>query len=249
MRRARRFRNTPCRSPRSNRTRGCLPPSTCARWNWKLRLATWLAKLYPISCFVVEDIKAVTKGRRRWDSNFSPLEVGKQQFYTGLAKIAPVELKQGWETKQLRDTFGLKKTDHKMNKVFEAHCVDSWVLANSQTEGLTQPDNTVLLCISPFRFHRRQLHVLQPAKGGVRKSYGGTRSLGFKRGSVVKHPKYGIAYIGGTMQNRVSLHSLQNGRRLCQNAKPSDCKFLTFSSWRGGLPIPSRRRAQASILS
>src|SRR5215469_12664434 len=36
MRRARRFRTTPCRSPRWNRARCGLPPSTRARWQWKL---------------------------------------------------------------------------------------------------------------------------------------------------------------------------------------------------------------------
>lgn len=41
MRRARRGRKTPCRQPRQNRKRSKkkLPPSTRARWQWKLRLA------------------------------------------------------------------------------------------------------------------------------------------------------------------------------------------------------------------
>jgi len=87
MRKARRFRKTPCRAPRFNRAHGGIPPSTKARWQWKLRLANWLSKLYPIECFVVEDIKAVTKGKRRWDRSFSPLEVGKNWFYLELAKL------------------------------------------------------------------------------------------------------------------------------------------------------------------
>ena len=236
MRRARRFRTTPCRSPRFNRARGCLPPSTKARWNWKFRLAMWLAKLYPISRFVVEDIKAVTKGKRRWDCSFSPLEVGKRWFYAELGKLAPVELKQGWETKQLRDELGLKKIGRKMAPVFEAHCVDSWVLANWWTGGHLAPDNTQLLCAIPLQLHRRQLQVLQPAQGGIRKLYGGTRSLEFKRGSLIKHPKHGVVYVGGTMGTRISLHSTDNGRRICQNANPSDCKFLAFASWRTALP-------------
>lgn len=69
-------------------------------------------------------------------------------------------------------------------------------------------------------------------KGGVRKPYGSTRSLGFKRGSLVKHPKFGVAYVGGFLKDRISLHRLTDGKRLCQNAKPSDCKFLAFNSWR-----------------
>ena len=38
MRRARRFRKIPCRAPRFNRSRGALPPSTKAMWQWKLRI-------------------------------------------------------------------------------------------------------------------------------------------------------------------------------------------------------------------
>lgn len=232
MRRGRRFRKTPCRADRMNRHRGCLPPSTRARWGWKLRLASWLSRLYPIDQFVVEDIKAKTKGQRKWDQAFSPLEVGKKWFYEELGKIAPVRTKQGYETKEMRDALGLKKTKSKMEEVFSAHCVDSWVLANSWTGGHTKPDNTRLLCVTPLRFHRRQLHRLQPEIGGVRKPYGGTRSHGFKRGSLVKHPKWGLTYVGGFLSDRISLHSAETGKRLTQKAKPSDCKLLAYSSWR-----------------
>jgi len=231
MRRSRRFRKTPCRANRMNRARGGIPPSTKARWQWKLRIARWLSKLYPISVFVVEDIKAKTKGQRRWDASFSPLEVGKKWFYSEMEKLGEVRTKYGWETREMRDALGLKKTSRKMAEVFEAHCVDSWVLASFAVGG-TVPGNTRLLCARPLRFHRRQLHALQPSKNGIRRPYGGTRSLEFKRGSVVKHSRYGVCYVGGTMGGRISLHSEVDGRRLCQNAEPSDCKFLTYSSWR-----------------
>jgi RRXRR protein len=93
-RRARRGRKTPCRKPRANRARGGLPPSTKARWQWKLRILAWLRRMYPITHVIVEDIKAVTKGQKRWDTSFSPLEVGKQWFY---AQIPGVITKGGWE--------------------------------------------------------------------------------------------------------------------------------------------------------
>ena len=218
MRRARRYRNTPCRKNRANRSRGCLPSSTKARWRWKLRLCSWLSHLFPISHFIVEDIKARTMGKRRWDLSFSPLEVGKKWFYEQLGTIAVVSKAQGWETKQLRDALGLKKIGNKKTAVFAAHCVDSWVLANSVTGG-----------------HRRQFHRLQLQKKGRRFSYGGTRSFGFKRGSVVKHPKWGICYIGGTSKDRLSLHSLDTGKRVSRTAKPFDCQFLTYNTWRQGL--------------
>jgi hypothetical protein len=235
MRRNRRNRKTPCRKNRMNRLRGGLPPSIKARWQWKLRLCRWLAKMFPITRFVVEDIKAMTKaGKPRWNTSFSPLEVGKHWFYKELEKIAPVDTKFGYETKELRDSLGLKKTSQKLAEVFEAHCVDSFVLANWYTGGHTTPDNTEMLFVKPLRFHRRQLHVLQPTVGGIRKRYGGTRSLGFTRGSLVKHVKHGLTYIGGWSVNGISLHSLTGGKdsgRVCQNAKTSDLTFLTYASW------------------
>jgi hypothetical protein len=232
MRRARRFRKTPCRANRRNRARGGIPPSTKARWQWKLRLARWLAKLFPLSAFVVEDIRAVTKGKRCWDIMFSPLQVGKEWLYGELRKLAPVHLKQGRETQALRDAHGLKKSGKKTAEVFSAHCVDSWVLANGYTGGHTEPDNTRLLCVIPLRLHRRQLHRLQPEQGGIRKPYGGTCSHGLKRGSLVKHGRFGLTYVGGFLKDRISLYSVATGKRLTQQARPSDCCFLAFNTWR-----------------
>ena len=116
MRRTRRGRNTPCRKPRFNRAKGSfdtqatqpkgLPPSTKARWQWKLRICWWLKKIFPITDFVVEDIAAVTKkGKRRWNKSFSPLEVGKKWFYSELEKIGNVYTLKGYETKELRDGY------------------------------------------------------------------------------------------------------------------------------------------------
>lgn len=221
MRRARRFRNTPCRANRSNRSIGGIPPSIKARWQWKLRICWWLSKLFPITRFVVEDIKAWTKkGQGKWNCSFSPLEVGKKWFYKELSKLGDVTTLQGYETKELRGRLGLTKT----------HWIDGWVLAYSQIGG--ELDNQRVLNLTPLRFHRRQLHALQPAKGGIRRLYGGTISLVFKRGSCVKHPKWGLCYVGGFLKDRLSLHSLLDGKRLTQNAKSEDLKFLTYSSWR-----------------
>lgn len=235
MRRARRNRETPYRECRPNRNQGQfrLPPSTRARWGWKLRLIDWLCRYFPVDAFVVEDIQAVTRpGKRRWNASFSPLEVGKQWFYQQLEQRAWVELVAGHETAAERHRMGLKKTKNKLSDAFEAHCVDSWVLANLWIGGHVEPDNTSMLYVVPLRFHRRQLHRLQPEGGGIRKPYGGTLSLGFKRGSWVRHPKYGVGYIGGNLKGRLSLHRLEDGKRLTQHARPEDCQFLTLSSWR-----------------
>ncbi len=250
MRRARRYRKTPYRKMRPNRRQGQfhLPPSTRARWGWKLRIVNWLSRYYPITAFVVEDIRAVTKpDKGRWNRSFSPLEVGKQWFYDQLRmRVHPptegvhVELLAGHETAEERNRLGLKKSSSKVSDAFDAHCVDSFVLANAWVGGHTAPDNTTMLYLVSLRFHRRQLHRLQPEKGGIRKPYGGTLSLGFKRGAWVKHPKWGICYVGGATGGLISLHSLQDGKRLTK-VKPDTVAFLNRSSWRvrkGGSASP-----------
>jgi hypothetical protein len=234
MRRTRRNRTTPCRQPRPNRhqSKKKLPPSTRARGPWKLRLAYLLCKLFPVSVFVVEDIKARTHGKKRWDQSFSPLEVGKQWFYAELGQLASVQTKQGYETKALRDQLGLKKTRKKLTEIWEAHCVDSWVLASSAVGGSDSPDNKRLVCIAPFVWHHRQLHRFQPEKGGKRKPYGGTLSEGIKRGTLVKHPKWGKATVGGTMDGKLSLHHPETNKRLTQTASVADCTLITLLRWR-----------------
>lgn len=244
MRRARRFRNTPCRQNRANRlvNKNRIPPSTKARWQWKLRVCKWLASMFPVTKSVVEDVKASTRtGAKRWNSMFSPLEVGKQWFYSELRQLANLETKTGLETYELRQELGLKKSKQKLSNKFEAHCVDAWVLANWYIGGHIKPDSTKLIEVIPLEFHRRQLHRLQHAPGHIRSRYGGTLSTGFKRGSIVKHPKYGFCYVGGWQESStkkdphrktISLHNLKTGKRLCQNAAPTDCKFLSYNSWR-----------------
>jgi hypothetical protein len=58
---------------------------------------------------------------------------------------------------------------------------------------------------------------------------------------VVKHPKFGFCYVGGWQESptkkepkrkKISLHSLETGKRLTQNATPKDCKFKSDGTWR-----------------
>jgi RRXRR protein len=242
MRRTRRTRKTPCRQPRQNRkqSKQKLPPSTRARWQWKLRLARFLDQIFPVSAFVVEDVAAVTKkGKRRWNRSFAPLEVGKHWFYEELGKLAPVAIKPGYETKDLREQLGFKKIGKKLAEVWEAHCVDAWILAYSSIGGKTTPDNQRLVCVVPLNWHHRQLHRFKPEKGGKRKPYGGTLSQGIKRGTLVTHPKWGKATVGGTMDGKLSLHDPQTNKRLTQTAKVTDCLPIKLLRWRTRLVPPA----------
>jgi hypothetical protein len=235
MRRIRRYSKTPCRACRPNRLQGQrrLPPSTRARWGWKVRVARWLSRYYPITRIVIEDIAAITRpGKHGWNRSFSPLAVGKAWCYDELDQIAPVLPLSAHYTKPLREQAGLIKCRDKTSDRWEAHCVDSFVLASYAVSGPSKPEQTDVLYLMPLRFHRRQLHRLQPERGGKRKPYGGTISLGLKRGWWVRHPKWGIAYVGGTLNGRISLHEMQTGKRLTQTARVGDCQVLCTASWR-----------------
>lgn len=233
-RRARRFRNTPYRKNKylNAATKEWLPPSTKARWQLKLNLIRSLKQIFPISTCVIEDIKARTKpGKKKWNVSFSPLEVGKKWFYSELESTGlSVVLKQGFETAELRKQHGLSKSKHKLDNTWNAHCVDSWVLSAHNAIKLPILDTTMLL-IKPMQFHRRQLHAFQPAKYGIRRPYGSTRSLGFRRGSIVSHPKYGVCTIGGTSKNKISLHNLKTGKRLTQSASHADIAFKSYNNY------------------
>ena len=238
MRRTRRGRNLRRRPARFNnrlRNKKTLPPSTYARWNAKLRILKQLAKIIPISDVVVEDVAAVSKkGQKKWNSNFSPIEQGKEWFYDQIQKLnLNIHVIEGFDTMRLRETFGLTKTKQKSKRSFNSHAVDAWVMAADVT-GAEQPTERGLFYWIPIRLNRRQLHMLQPSKGGVRRAQGGTRSHGLKRGTLVDHIKYGLAYIGGMQRKieRVSLHSIETGKRLTKSAKIPDLRTLTTISWR-----------------
>jgi hypothetical protein len=196
---------------------------------------------------VVENIKAKTKkGARRWNSNFSPLEVGKNYFYDEIRKFATLWTREGWETAETRKSLGLKKNHNKMALAWDAHCVDAWCLAYDIIGGDGAPDDKQMVHLTAIPFRRRQLHMLQPAKGGKRREHGGTRSHGFKRGSLMRHPTYEVTYIGGAKDDFVSLHTIDTGKRLTQKAKPKDLKFLTYNDWRVRLLPDLKSRISAA---
>lgn len=232
LRRSRRRRNTPYRKCRFNRTIGNISPSTKARWDQKLRVLTLLQKIIPITILNVEDISTTTKkGCKKWNQNFSPLEVGKTYFEEQIKEKDLMFLTtQGFQTKEHRDIRGFKKTKNKLDNIWEAHCVDSHSLAEIASGNNINPFKGMYI-FENFNFKRRQLHVQNPIKNGVRKEYGSTISLGIPRGSLVIHPKFGLSYVGGTSKGRISLHC-SKGKRLTQGAKKEDLKVLNINKWR-----------------
>ena len=232
LRRGRRSRKCPNRKQRmhtlSNRNR--IPAGTRARWDWKLRILDRLSKLYPITHICVEDIKARTIERAKtWNTSFSPLEVGKQWFYSEIRKRWELLTLHGWQTKEIRDTLGLKKSSKKLAETFEAHCVDSWCLAYHAVGGdHSTPDNTDIFCISPIPIRRRELHRQNPQKGGKRPRYGGTVfGDGLIKNTLIKHVRHGLTRLSGiNAKGLFSIYSL-DGKRITTGAKRADFQVLT----------------------
>lgn len=239
-RQSRRYRNTPCRRQRSNRKHSgsTIPPSTLARWQLKLNVCKWLKRLFPVTEVAVEDVSARTvAGTSRWNVSFSPLMVGKNWFYAELTKVFTLTTYQGYDTHEMRRSAGLKKSTAKLANRFDSHCVDSWVLANAIVGGHVTPDNMDMVLLTPKVIHRRQLQRFQPSTGGERQPYGGSRSLGLKRGSDVLFRGETVCYVGGSSNGRLSLHHVSTGRRFTQSAKPEECCFISYNPWRVR-PVP-----------
>ena len=232
LRRGRRSRKCPNRKQKTHNLSHCnrIPAGTRARWDWKLRILDWLSKIYPISQVCVEDIKARTMPNvKKWNASFSPLEVGKQWFYAEIQKRWELYTLQGYETKEIRDRLGLKKSSRKQSETFDAHCVDAWCLAYHTVGGVCIPEHTDLFCISPIPIRRRELHRQNPQQGGKRPRYGGTilGNSGLVKNTLVRHIKYGLTRLSGV--NARGLFSLydMDGNRITTSSKCTDFQVLT----------------------
>ncbi len=266
MRRARRGRKwrRPQRFKNRLKGKGRIPPSTRSRWEAKARIIMQLQKIIPLTCVVVEDVQAMTRRGKggKWNGSFSPVQVGKEHLYRLVREMGlHLHTQQGWQTKALREQYGLKKTKRKSQQSFDSHAVDSWVLAAS-VSGAERPTCTRLCYMVPAVLKRRKLHLLQASKGGKRRPEGGTRSLGLKRGTLVRHKTYGVCSVGGFDRKKqtVSLHDYRTNKRLTQAAKVEACRVLAwvaFRSWfvkehplkrgkKATQPKPQKRNAHSS---
>ena len=236
LRRGRRSRTCPNRKNRMNRlaNKERIPAGTRARWDWKLRILEWLSKLYPITHVCVEDIKARTIQRaKRWNQSFSPLEVGKQWFYTEIQKRWQLLTLQGYETKEIRDRLGLKKSSKKLSETFDAHCADSWCLAYHTVGGkVGTPENTDIFSIAPLPIRRRELHRQNPQKGGKRPRYGGTVCLGVAKNTLVKHITKGLLRVTGHQKGKLTLSEISSSKQVVLMAKPETYRILKKLNFR-----------------
>ena len=231
MRRNRRYRKCRHRPARfSNRKFKKVPPSIKANRQLELRVVKELLDIYPITSIVYEVVKADSS------KSFSPVMVGQFWMLAQLEKMLPVEQKYGWETAQIRTQLGLEKQkSHKGDAVPQTHAVDGIALAASQFIAYQQWQtanahgaNWVGEClVTPALFavirrppiSRRQLHLMVPSIGGLRRKYGGTTTRhGVRKGDFVKAEQAGrvsYGWVSGDTERQVSVSDI-NWKRIAQ---------------------------------
>jgi len=228
MRRARRFRNCRRRPKRfDNRNKdGFIAPSVKAKIDFRLKIVKELSKIYPVTDIVIEDIR-FNHYKKHWGKHFSTVEIGKNYLYQELRKLGKLTLKDGFETNIKRKELGLKKISNKSKRKPESHSTDAVALASLVNNKLELISSYPFYVWKRYQYSRRQLHRLEPIKGGIRVRYGGSNSLKqFKKNDVVIY-KGELTRVGGYTKKKMSLHNFDlNNKRFTQNAKPKECERL-----------------------
>ena len=214
-----------------NRRGSKLPPSIRANRQLELRVLRELCRIFPISQIVFEYVKADverTSGRKGAKSGkgFSPVMVGQKWMLEQLASLAPTSTLYGWQTAQIRTQMGLSKQKRsKGDTIPQTHAVDGIALAASQFiryeafhttttrghkwKGGVRITTAPFLVIRRPPISRRQLHLMVPSKGGVRRKYGGTTTRhGVRQGDLVRAEMSGrvsVGWVSGDTQKQVSV--------------------------------------------
>jgi len=225
MRRARRYRKTPCRAKHfDNRSRpeGWLCPSQRAKVDFRTKVVDALCKLYPIDKFAVEDVR-FDHYRKRWGKHFSTVEIGKTKFYEHLQSLGVLSLYDGVQTAGWREKLGLPKNSRKSALEWDSHASDAVAIGCAET-GCENPLPPEFWVWKRFQNAKRQLYRFEPEKGGVRRRYGGSLSVRpFKKADVVLW-RGRLVRVGGFMDGRISLHTFTlKNKRVTQSARPEDC--------------------------
>lgn len=200
-----------------NRRQSKLPPSIRANRELELRVVVELSLVYPITAIAYEIIKA------RGDKGFSPVMVGQKWQLKNLATRGEVKQVEGWQTSNIRQQLGLHKQKHSKSDAIPAtHAVDGVALACSAFIQYGIIDHQTMgwkgdVAITPASFtvirrppiSRRQLHLMVPAIGGIRRKYGGTVTRhGFRKGDYVeatKGDKTSFGWVSGDTKKQVSV--------------------------------------------
>jgi hypothetical protein len=215
LRRNRRQRK--CRRRESRFLNRCghkIAPAILARKQFELRVVRELAKTYPISDVSVEDVR-FDHYTKKWGKYFSQVEVGKNWLNVELGKLAPVRLFDGWETKAKREELGLVKSSDKSSRKPEAHVNDAIALC-SLVSVVSDPIPQHFDVIRRPLYYKRKLHLENPTKGGVRRTYGGTTTpFTYRKGDFVEATqgaKTVRGWVSGSTKNQISVSDFEWSR-------------------------------------
>ncbi|MFB2978979.1 RRXRR domain-containing protein [Microseira sp. BLCC-F43] len=213
-----------------NRRQNKLPPSIRANRQLELRVVKELAAIYPVTDIAYEIVKA------RGDKGFSPVMVGQLWQLENLKVYGKVHQVEGWKTANIRTQLRLVKQKHAKGDAIPAtHAVDGVALAcssfihysiiNQYTmgwKGEVAVTPAIFAVIRRPPISRRQLHLMIPSKGGVRRKYGGTVTRhGFRKGDLAiatQGKKTCCGWVSGDTEKQVSV-SDSNWKRLGQFSK------------------------------
>lgn len=212
-----RLRHRPIRF--DNRTSNKMTPTIRANVEFRQWLIMKICKLYPITRVVVEDVK-FNHYKNQNGRSFSLVEQGKTSLYQWVKdKGLNLELYNGWNTKKLRiNTFGGDpKVSDKGSKSFEAHCVDSFILACNK-DYLVDEDTGEILD-EPFATNhlvvRKSVTFIEKIVK-VRRCLTRTRKLYATRGNPIG-PQYYKKKVGGI---KVPYQNISSHRNICR-VKPN----------------------------
>lgn len=228
-----------------NRRGKKLAPSIRANRQLEIRVVKELATLFPITAIGYEKVRAdvdLTSGRKgaRSGKGFSPVMIGQTWAIEQMSQIAPVYTRYGWQddgngTSQLRNGLGLSKSKNKADQTPQSHAVDGVAIAcgyfiqyrpfhQGRNHGHTWVGE-VNITAAPFvvvqrpPISRRQIHLMVPAKGGVRRRYGGTVTRhGVRKGDLVRAEMAGrvsVGWVSGDTARQVSVSDI-NWKRIGQ---------------------------------
>jgi hypothetical protein len=232
----------------NNRRSKKVPPSIRANRQLELRVIKELTKIYPLTTAVWEIVVALG------DKGFSPVMVAQYWAINQLEKLLPVVKQEGWQTSNLRQYLGLEKQKTSKGDAIPAtHAVDGISLASSQFVRYRQLkgkqgwwEGSVAITPAPFAvvrrppICRRQLHLMVPTKGGLRRKYGGTTTRhGFRKGDYVQAEMAGrvvYGWVSGDTERQVSVSDI-NWKRLGQFSAKKTCLVKRST---GLLVLPSK---------
>ena len=245
-----------------NRRKCKIPPSIRANRELELRTLTELVWIFPVEIVVYETVKA------NGNKGFSPVMVGQnwilKEISTRFDNPTPnwIKTQLGWETSSLRQHLGLPK--NKKDKslcIPETHAVDGVALASSHFVRYRQLkgkqgwwEGSVAITPAPFAvirrppISRRQLHLMVPSIGGIRRKYGGTTTRhGFRKGDYVKAEMAGrvvYGWVSGDTERQVSVSDI-NWKRLGQFSAKKTCLVKRST---GLLVLPSKGLSNLPLL-